>query len=47
MFVEKKLSILQPQLLFKNQTVPGYRWLTPVLLTTWKADIRRISVQGK
>jgi hypothetical protein len=32
---------------FKNALVLGIRWLTPVILTTQEAEIRRIMVQSQ
>jgi hypothetical protein len=33
---------------FKNKTIQaGCWWLTPVILATWEAKIRRITVQGQ
>jgi hypothetical protein len=34
-------------LLFKNQTPAGNRWLTPVILATPEAEIRKIKVQSQ
>jgi hypothetical protein len=36
-----------PKSSFKTQLPAGLRWLTPVILVTWEAEIRRIIVQGQ
>jgi hypothetical protein len=30
-----------------NQICAGHWWLTPLILATWEAEIRRIEVQGQ
>jgi hypothetical protein len=31
----------------KIHTLPGYWWLTPVILPNWEAKIGRIDIQGQ
>jgi hypothetical protein len=33
--------------MFKNHVLAGCQWLTPVILATWEAEIRRIVVPGQ
>jgi hypothetical protein len=32
---------------FSNSMLAGCQWLMPVILATWEAEIRRITVQGQ
>jgi hypothetical protein len=33
--------------LVRNTYVAGHQWLTPVILATWEAEIRKIMVQDQ
>jgi hypothetical protein len=33
--------------LFKNGCLSRWQWLLPVILATWEAEIRRLTIQGQ
>jgi hypothetical protein len=45
--VQPGLHIMKPSSTKKKKKKPGCRWLTPVLLATQEAEIRRITVQSQ
>jgi hypothetical protein len=41
-------AIKKEKIYMKRIPIAGpYQWLTPVILATWEAEIRRIMVQGQ
>jgi hypothetical protein len=38
---------LRGEIKIKSFILVGYWWLTPIILASWEAEIRRIIVQGR